>query len=492
MYITSLNDKAINFNDLEKKIYKYACDEACRLMKEVLTHLDRRLLHERDTKVYRNKGFKHTCLKTIMGNIEFDRRIYEYKTDDGKIAYKFLLDEYLQMDTIGHISSNLVEKIVDNVTNVSYRNTSKNIEELTNQKISHTAVWDIVQKVGSKIEEKEERKIELNKNGHLKGTKEVKVLFQEMDGVWLNIQGNDRSKKGKSKKKELKLGITYEGWRKRNCSKDSYVVENKIVCASFSSSKKFKELYDATIAETYNVDEIELRILNGDGASWIKESSEEGVYFQLDPFHKSQAVYRKVKDKDEAKKLIKLLNSEKAGDAIQYITELMIKYNSDEKEFKKLGELFDYFVANREGIVPYHLRKEINMPEAPEGLEYRHLGTMEHNICDVLAQRMKGRKMSWSIRGANNLAKILAEKASKRIYNVVNEMCSSIISDDKLEKITEMITLTAADVNKKVSKNKYYPIQHSSIPFTGCAITNGRKAIQSFFRQRSFSELIYR
>lgn len=30
---------------------------------------------------------------------------------------------------------------------------------------------------------------------------------------------------------------------------------------------------------------------------------------------------------------------------------------------------------------------------------------MEHNICDVLAKRMKGRKMSWSISGADNLAK---------------------------------------------------------------------------------------
>ena len=40
------------------------------------------------------------------------------------------------------------------------------------------------------------------------------------------------------------------------------------------------------------------------------------------------------------------------------------------------------------------------MPTAPEGVEYRQLGTMEHNIWDVLAHRMKGRKMSWSINGA--------------------------------------------------------------------------------------------
>lgn len=62
------------------------------------------------------------------------------------------------------------------------------------------------------------------------------------------------------------------------------------------------------------------------------------------------------------------------------------------------------------GLRSYHLREEIKMPKAPEGLEYRNLGTMEHNVCDILAQRMKGRKMSWSISGANNFAKILARE----------------------------------------------------------------------------------
>ncbi len=70
---------------------------------------------------------------------------------------------------------------------------------------------------------------------------------------------------------------------------------------------------------------------------------------------------------------------------------------------------------------------------------------MEHNIYDILAQRMKGRKMSWSISGANNLAKILAKKASKRIYNVINEVCSGVISEDKQEILTEMIILTSSE-----------------------------------------------
>ena len=493
MYELSLNEKDITFNSLEKEIYKYVCQKACALLEEVLTHLDRRLMNERDSKVYRNKGLKHTCIKTVMGNVEFDRRIYEYTTNEGKKAYKFLLDEYLKMDTIGHISTNLVEKIIDNAINVSYRKTSENIEKLCNQKVSHTAVWDIVQKLGSRIEAKEERKVALNKNGKLDGGKEVDVLFQEQDGIWINMQGEDRPKKGKSKKRELKLDIVYEGWRKRQGSNDSYEVVNKTAYASFGSSKKFKSLTDATIAEIYNLDEVKLRILNGDGASWIKSSLEEdGVHYQLDPFHKSQAVIRAVKDKKEARRLINLLNNGKVNESLQMIVDIMIRDSNDDKVLEKLEKLYNYLVENKSGLIPYHLRKDIKLPKPPEGLEYRHLGTMEHNICDILAKRMKHRKMSWSIKGANNLSKILAEKASRRIYPLIYELCSDIISAEKLEKIVETITLSASQVYRSNKKSKIYPMPQSSLPFTGCAKTNGRKAIRNIFEDRCFSQLIYR
>ncbi|WP_243159326.1 UPF0236 family transposase-like protein [Clostridium sp. cel8] len=89
MYNLSLKDNDITFNNLEKKIYKYVCNKACEFMKEVLTHLDRRLMDERDSKIYRNKGLRSTCIKTIMGNIEFKRRMYEFKTEDGKRPISF-------------------------------------------------------------------------------------------------------------------------------------------------------------------------------------------------------------------------------------------------------------------------------------------------------------------------------------------------------------------------------------------------------------------
>ena len=100
----------------------------------------------RDSNELRNKGMKHNCIKTIMGNVEYDRRIYKFTREDGKIAYKYLLDEYLGMNNIAHMSLNLVDKIINNVTNLSYRKTAENIKSLSNQSISHTAVWNTVQK----------------------------------------------------------------------------------------------------------------------------------------------------------------------------------------------------------------------------------------------------------------------------------------------------------------------------------------------------------
>lgn len=194
MYELSLKDNGFTFKELEQRIYKYACDEACNALKSILESLDEELLNERDSKVYRNKGRKQTCLRTIMGNVEYSRRIYEFKLEDGKKATKYLLDEYLGMDTIGNVSINLVETILTNVTEVSFRKTSENIKNMCNQEISAQGVWNVVQTVGEKIKELENRKIELDDKGVLKGEKEVPVLFQEQDGVWLYLQGKDRPK----------------------------------------------------------------------------------------------------------------------------------------------------------------------------------------------------------------------------------------------------------------------------------------------------------
>lgn len=217
MYSISVDGNDLNFKDLEKKIYKHACNQACQMLREILTGLDEMLLNRRDTKDYRAKGFKHTCIKTIMGSVEIERRVYEYIDEFGKKSYRYLLDEYLNMETIGHMSANLVEKMIENVTNDSLRKSAENVTAMTNQDVSHMAIWNVVQELGQRIEKQEDEKIKLYEDDKLNGEKKVEILFEEADGVWLCMQGKDRPKKGR--KRELKLAVTYEGWTKKNREK---------------------------------------------------------------------------------------------------------------------------------------------------------------------------------------------------------------------------------------------------------------------------------
>ena len=43
-------------------------------------------------------------------------------------------------------------------------------------------------------------------------------------------------------------------------------------------------------------------------------------------------------------------------------------------------------------------------------MEYRNMGIMENHVWSVIAKRMKHNHTSWSKRGWNHLAKILAKK----------------------------------------------------------------------------------
>ena len=146
-----VNEKDLSFNRLEKEIYAYGCQIAREILKSVLEAMDKRLAEERDKSKYRHRGGRDTSIKTLMGEVEFSRVIYESKDDEGRKSFIYLLDELLGFDTIGLISTNLAEKIVENASITSYRNAADNITELTGQSISHGGVWNVVQALGQKV-----------------------------------------------------------------------------------------------------------------------------------------------------------------------------------------------------------------------------------------------------------------------------------------------------------------------------------------------------
>ncbi len=69
--------------------------------------------------------------------------------------------------------------------------------------------------------------------------------------------------------------------------------KTKWLLPDFQKQKEFQEYREAVIAQEFNLDEVGQRILNAEGASWIKKVKDKSTCFQLDPFHRNKAVKRK-------------------------------------------------------------------------------------------------------------------------------------------------------------------------------------------------------
>ena len=423
MFEEIVTEEEIKFNNLEKKIFKFVCSFGCLIIKLILESYDRKIMKTRDTKKYRHKGLRKNTIKTVMGEVEYERVMYE--VEEGGIKKRvYLLDEKLHINTEGKASENLVEKIVETVPITdSYRKAETVLKETTNATISFEWIRNIVVKIGDKItkKEKEERKM-LDKGQLVAGLKQITALFEEADGLWINLQGKDRKERLEKKKKkcekenkefnpkqkiktELKLHVMYEGWKKDD---KRHPLINKQYIAGMMKPKEMKKLRDARVYQEYDVEKIKLRVVNGDGAKWTKGITAKGGIYQKDQFHIMQEIVRDVPK--EYRNIIEELIKSKQYDKIEKAIEgLKTELGGEYKAVKKLKTLQSYLSS---GLERY--QDLVEVPEAPEGIEYRNMGTQESQIFSKLKKRFCSGRKAFSEHGANALAKIcvLSEKFS--------------------------------------------------------------------------------
>lgn len=418
--INIIEKENINFYNLEKMIYKLVCELGCNIIKNILENEDKKLMNNRDKTEYRHKGYKNNTIKTVMGEIEYKRAIY--KKGEKHI---YLLDNTLDIQTYGKISSNLAEMMLKSVVNtVSYRKCASEIKNTTNETISHQAINDLVWKVGKAIERKENEEIKLFKQGKLvKGTKELPALFEEADGLWYNLQGKDREKaKEKYKKecekkhkeynpkhkhkKELKLHVMYEGWEEGSIKSK---LVNKRYIAGMMTSERLKKLRNARVYQAYNEEKIQVRASNGDGAKWIDSLATKDTIRQKDSFHIQQEIIRDIKDEKYREELVTIIKEKRYDEVQNYIENLKSELGGEEKVVKKLTKLQKYL---KNGLPRYQdILKEQGreMPKPPEGIEYHDMGTMESHIFTVLKVRLCSGRKAFLEQGASYLAKVCAE-----------------------------------------------------------------------------------
>ena len=471
-------ERELDFKDFEQWCYDMGMAYARMLMVVMLTDLDARILKTRDKTVYRSKGLRKLSLKTLMGEVDIYRRLYRSVTEDGAVCHVHLLDQQIGLDTIGKISIGLVMRMAEVITESSYRATAAAISFMTGQSVSHTGIWNVVQAVGSKIKDIDSHKAKAVKAFMNIGKKAVKVLQEEFDGVWINMQRGDRPAKGR--KAEMKLASAYEGVRFTGMDKEgrpTYDLVNPIFLAGFEKADEFFELKEGLIGSVYDLDEIETRLINGDGGGWVQgfSSRVEGeVHLQLDPFHVKREIKRSGLPKKVQERIEKAITIKKIPVMLRYIR-LLLHREPDEKKSERIRKMLSYFSQNAEYIIPVKDRG-LDLSEPGEDIVYGNMGTMEGTVCSVIALRMKKRRASFTKAGASNLASLLCLKRSGMLDETIFSLSGMALPMPFEQMVTDV--LSAAEIRKTVGKGFHYPV-NGGMPFAGAYVTNGRRAVQA-------------
>lgn len=451
-----LNDEGLTFKEIEEEIFKMVCEWGQSFAREFLEKYDEYLMKSRDKGSYRNKGLRETTVKTVFGEVNYSRRVYETTRDDGIREFVYLLDEQLHIPGVGLISQNLADQLVAGITEMSYRQTAEKVTEMTGQSISAMGVWKVIQALGEKVCEEEADLVKAHKAGTVQGEVVTPVLFEETDGVYVKLQ------REKQDMAEIKVGIAYDGWKATG--KERFALDQKVVVAGFSKAKEFQAYREAAIAEKYNTDEIEVRLMNADGAEWIKNLSDADTVFQLDPFHRNKAIRDYIPYQEAVRSIHEYLDLKDVDGMFEYL-EIYRNSLDDENEIEKADKLISYFSNNRKGLLSYQ-DQGIVLPEHPNGLSYRNMGTMENHIWSTIAKRMKHNHTCWSIKGGNHLAKILARKCSGRLNEVSAKLKNPRFEISETRQIQKDI-LSSGKIPQKVGKGYRYPVSGHLIRLEG-------------------------
>lgn len=496
--MSMLSNEKINFKSLEEKTFKEMMKLGRKIIQDELRMLDKLILNYRDKEIFKPKDFQPTTIKTKLGEIPIARRRYKMVIN-GETKIIYLLDELLEINDFGLYSQGIVEMITREITKKSYRETAKTISEDTDNTISHTAVRNIVLKLGEKIKKLEEEKIKLYEEGKIEGEKETQYIFCEHDGIYIKKQKSKKRKgrkkfkeknfkKRKSKKRkngiELKIAVIHEGKEPRYTN--DYKLKNKIIVGTTSKAKDLKKIEDATIGTIYKEHTIKNVVINGDGADWtgsIVEGAKE--IFQLDMAHIQKKIYMAVSDEEYLKKMQEVVYTEQVKDIFSLIYNYKVELKTDNKisELEKVKELEEYLRNNENGLQRYQYKlgyKEEQLEEIKEKLP--SLGSEESHMYCVCRDRMKKNRTSWSIIGAEALLKVIMNKMNGTIVEIITNRAEKKIKEELASRIPEPKIVK----KKKESKIIYAGRYEIANNFTGRA----KQHLIDILRDKKCSELM--
>ena len=380
-----------DFSSWEDEVHELSLETTQELAAMLLKAIDDVLMEDREEGLS-VVGKRKLTILTMFGSLTIERRLYR----DGEGNYRFLLDEAIGLPSGSRFSARLSEMALELSSRTPFRFAAKVISRFIKEKISHMTLHNMVSSCGDdKNEEEEQKRIALFQDGERPPSenREADRLMVEADGVGIALQ------REKKKRAEIKLAVAYEGWEP--AGKDKFRTLGKTVHSGLCPGEEFWQDFSVTLASKYRLSGVRELILGGDGAPWITSGGSLFPFetFQLDRFHLARALRTALGPDNE--KVRAAYRSACEGDADKVYEMLEeAEASSEGKEKDRIRKVRTYIENNRAGLADWRQGRETDE-------KARGMGTIETNGDKILANRVKKRGMSWTVKGADRMAKVI-------------------------------------------------------------------------------------
>jgi len=403
-----------SLQELEAGLFTWMAHQFADVLVKVLEQIDDWLAEQRDRRRFRMRDMQPRTLQTLFGvDLTFRRRRY-LDRQTGKMVY--LLDEVLQLPAQKQLSPALTSWALGQaVLSNSYRGAARSLEALYGHRVvSHESIRQVVLTVGKGLMEEQAKQLEAPA-----GSRKVRVLFLEVDGLSVPLQ-----REGRQRRVEEKLLTVHEGWAPRHPASGEYVLVNKRHFRT--QARDFWELASRFVYSLYDVDENTVVVINGDRAEWVRQGVKyfPKAIYQVDTFH----LMRELRDifghdSPVMRELVAAREADVTGAA--FIARMAEAYAQlhDPKKRQRCRALLKDLKDMPEAVVDYRHRLRAQ-GIATEG--FRGLGAAESQV-DTFADRVKHRGRSWSRHGLGAIMEVLCWRNTERLKHVMQRIEAFLI-----------------------------------------------------------------
>jgi hypothetical protein len=353
-----------------------------RIVEELFEQTDQKYAEDRPDKseiIITHSRSKKT-ITTIIGPVELNRNRYLNKNT--KEGYYFI-DELYNIDAHQRIDKGLQAKLIEEVTNSSYRKTSA----IYNDLVSHQSVYNVTKRGYESYLEVVQNEQEIERSDCLN-------IYIEADEDHVHMK--DRSNK------IAKLIYVHEGYKNETLAENGSP-RYKIVNAKYFTEREgqdiWEDVHDYVMARYKRYAHV---MISGDGASWIKRGLQYFplAEFNLDRFHIMQTATRLFpRHKDKRAELINALIV-KDRDYLISLYERRYKRTPNPTSLKTQNTMrgLAYLINNLDNI---------NLTE------FHKKCSAEGHISHVLSARFSSRPQAWTREGLERLAMFRCERYNK-------------------------------------------------------------------------------